>query len=152
MAATATARKPASRLDTTGRFTDDEVAAMKARARELRSAKSGKIDGETDLLSRIAEMPPADRKRAETVHAIIKKAAPQLESKTWYGMPAYALNGSVVCFFQSAAKFKSRFAMLGFSDKAKLDDGTMWPVYYALTTITAADEKRIADLVATAAG
>jgi uncharacterized protein YdhG (YjbR/CyaY superfamily) len=123
-------------------FTADERAAMKERARE---AKSGSREG--DLLAKIAEMPPADRALAERIHAIVEETAPELRSRTWYGMPAYAKDGDVVCFFQPAQKFKSRYCTLGFSDKASLDDGAMWPVAFALREMTADDEARIAALV-----
>jgi uncharacterized protein YdhG (YjbR/CyaY superfamily) len=126
-------------------FTDDERAAMKERAKEL---KAGKADGDADVLAKIAEMTPADRAMAERVHAIVKASAPDLEPRTWYGMPAYAnKDGKVVCHFQPAQKFKTRYATLGFSDKASLDDGDMWPVAYALKELTADDEARIAMLV-----
>ncbi|HEX8122047.1 MAG TPA: DUF1801 domain-containing protein [Solirubrobacteraceae bacterium] len=126
-------------------FTDDERAAMKERAQELK--REGKGDGESDVLAKIAEMPDTDRAMAERLHALVKETAPELTSRTWYGMPAYAKDGKVVCFFQSAHKFKARYAMLGFSDKANLDDGNMWPAYYALKELTAAEEKKIAALV-----
>jgi uncharacterized protein YdhG (YjbR/CyaY superfamily) len=127
-------------------FTDEERAAMKERAQELKRA--GKADGESDVLEKIAEMPAPDREKAERLHAIVKAAAPDLAPKTWYGMPAYAKkDGKVVCFFQSAAKFKSRYATLGFSDTANLDDGAMWPTYFALKELTAAEEARIVALV-----
>src|SRR6476659_8516827 len=118
-------------------FTDEERAAMKERARELKTAarrgpRAGKADGETDVLAKIAEMPKPDRAKAERLHTIIKSSAPALSPRTWYGMPAYAKDGEVVCFFQSARKFKARYAMFGFSDKANLDDDTMWPVAFAL--------------------
>jgi len=133
-------------------FTDEELAAMKERGRELKSAErrvrqAGKADGESDVLAKIAEMPESDRALAERLHAIIKAAAPDLSPRTWYGMPAYAKDGKLVCHFQSAQKFKTRYATLGFSDQANLDDGTMWPTAFALTKLTAADEARIADLV-----
>ncbi|HZU77769.1 MAG TPA: DUF1801 domain-containing protein [Dehalococcoidia bacterium] len=133
-------------------FTAEERAAMKERARELkatarRGPRADKADGESDLLAKIAEMREPDRALAERLHAIIKAHAPALESRTWYGMPAYAKDGSVVCFFQCAQKFNSRYAMLGFSDKAHLDEGSMWPTYFALKELTAADEARIAALV-----
>jgi uncharacterized protein YdhG (YjbR/CyaY superfamily) len=133
-------------------FSDEERAAMKERAQELKAAarrgpRAGKVDGESDVLAKIAEMPGPDRAMAERLHAIIKAAAPDLSPRTWYGMPAYARDGNVVCFFQSAHKFKSRYATLGFSDKANLDEGAMWPISYALTELTAADEARIAALV-----
>jgi uncharacterized protein YdhG (YjbR/CyaY superfamily) len=125
-------------------FTKEERAAMKERARE---AKTGKADGESNVLEKIAEMPKADRVMAERLHALMKKSAPELSPRTWYGMPAYAKDGKVVCFFQSAAKFKSRYATLGFSDKADLDDGAMWPTSFALKELTAAEEKKIGALV-----
>jgi|SRR5947209_16535994 len=125
-----------------GGFTADERAAMKERAQELKQAA-----GESEVLAKIAELPESDRVIAERIHAIIKETAPELSTRTWYGMPAYARDGNVVCFFQSAEKFKSRYAMLGFSDKANLDDGTMWPTYFALRELTTEDEKRIAALV-----
>lgn len=125
-------------------FTAEERAAMKERAKE---AKAGKADGESDVLEKIAEMQEPDRAMAERLHALIKASAPDLAPKTWYGMPAYAKDGAVVCFFQPAQKFKSRYATLGFSDKANLDDGAMWPTSYALKELTAADEERIGALV-----
>jgi uncharacterized protein YdhG (YjbR/CyaY superfamily) len=130
-------------------FSDDERAAMKERAKELKAeARRGKkADGEADLLAKIAEMPQPDRAMAERIHAIVKAAAPDLSPKTWYGMPAYAKDGKVVCFFQNAGKFKSRYSTLGFSDEANLDDGAMWPTYFALKKLSAADEARIAALV-----
>jgi uncharacterized protein YdhG (YjbR/CyaY superfamily) len=127
-------------------FTDEERAAMKERAQELK-AEARKADGESALLAKIAEMPEPDRAMGERLHAIIKASAPALSPKTWYGMPAYAKDGKVVCFFQSAHKFKSRYATLGFSDEANLDEGAMWPTAFALTEFTAADEARIAALV-----
>jgi uncharacterized protein YdhG (YjbR/CyaY superfamily) len=134
-------------------FTDEERAAMRARAQELKAApRRGKADGEGDVLAKIAEMTGQDRALAERVHAIVKATAPGLSPRTWYGMPAYAKDGNVVCFFQSAQKFKSRYAMLGFSDKANLDEGTMWPTYYALTEPTAGVEARITALIKTAVG
>jgi uncharacterized protein YdhG (YjbR/CyaY superfamily) len=137
-------QKPAK--STTGKassgFTAEERAAMRATAKERKAAA-----GESDLLARIAEMPEADRVMAERVHAIITASAPELSPKTWYGMPAYAKDGNVVCFFRSADKFKSRYATLGFSDKANLDDGAMWPTDFALKELTAADEARIEALV-----
>jgi uncharacterized protein YdhG (YjbR/CyaY superfamily) len=119
---------------------------MKERARELRSASSA-ADGESELLAKIAEMQPVDRALGERIHAIVKAAAPELAPRTWYGMPAYAKDGRVVCFFQSGQKFKTRYATLGFSDKANLDDGVMWPNSYALKELTAAEEARITELV-----
>ena len=132
-------------------FTDEERAAMRDRAQELKAApRRGKADGEGDVLAKIAEMTGQDRALAERVHAIVKATAPGLSPRTWYGMPAYAKEGNVVCFFQSAQKFKSRYAMLGFSDKANLDEGTMWPTYYALTEPTPDVEARITALIKTA--
>ena len=131
-------------------FTDDEKAAMKERAQELKAeARRGKkdADGEKDVLAKIAEMQGSDRAMAERLHAIVKASAPDLSPKTWYGMPAYAKGGKVVCFFQSAQKFKSRYATVGFSDQANLDEGAMWPTSFALKELTAADEARIAELV-----
>src|SRR6476660_4646906 len=130
-------------------FTAEERAAMKERAKELKSEKS-KADGESDVLAKIAEMPKADRVMAERLHAIVKATAPDLTPRTWYGMPAYAKDGKVVCFFQSAQKFKSRYATLGFSDKANLDKGVMWPTSFALKELTPAEEKKIAALVKSA--
>jgi len=131
-------------------FTDDERAAMKERAKELKAearANKGKADGESDVLAKIAEMPEPDRAMASRLHAIIKASAPDLAPKTWYGMPAYARDGKVVCFFQSAQKFNARYATLGFSDTANLDDGAMWPTSFALKELTADDEARISALV-----
>ena len=134
-------------------FTPEERAAMKERAREVKAGgRAGKADGESEVLAKIAEMPKADRDMAERIHAIVRAAAPDLSPRTWYGMPAYARDGKVVCFFRSAQKFKTRYATLGFSDKANLDEGTMWPTDFALTKLTAADEKRIAELVRRAVG
>ena len=131
-------------------FTDEERAAMKARGQELKAearASKGQADGERDLLAKIAEMPEPDRAVAERLHAIIKATAPVLSPKTWYGMPAYAKDGKVVCFFKIADKFKSRYATFGFEEAANLDEGTMWPTSFALTKLTADDEARIAALV-----
>ena len=141
-------RKPTQRTadKASGGFTDEERAAMKERVQELKAAMN-KADGESDLLAKIAEMPEPDRSMAERLHAIIKASAPALTSRTWYGMPAYAKDGNVVCFFQSAQKFRSRYATLGFSDKANLDDGSMWPTAFALKELTATEEARIAALV-----
>ncbi len=125
-------------------FTDEERAAMKDRVQEL---KADKADGESAVLAKIATMEEPDRAMAKRLHAIIKASVPALSPTTWYGMPAYAKDGKVVCFFQSAQKFKSRYATLGFSDKANLDDGTVWPVAFALKQLTAADEARISGLV-----
>jgi len=129
-------------------FTEEERAAMRERAKEQRrSRRASKADGERDVLEKIAEMDEPDRSMAERIHAIIKESAPDLTPRTWYGMPAYAKNGSVVCFFQSAGKFKTRYATLGFNDSANLDDGTMWPTAYALKELTPAAEERIRELV-----
>jgi uncharacterized protein YdhG (YjbR/CyaY superfamily) len=142
-------KKPATK--STG-FTAEERAAMKERAQELkaearRGRGGGKADGEADLLAKIAEMQGPDRDMAERLHAIITASAPSLSPKTWYGMPAYAKDGKVVCFFQSAEKFKARYATFGFNDAANLDDGDMWPTSFALKALTAAEESRIAALV-----
>ena len=149
-------RKPAknatqhSAKRTTGKaskgFTDEERAAMRERAQELKAA-GAKADGESDVLAKIAEMPKPDRAMAERLYAIIKASAPALSPRTWYGMPAYAKDGDVVCFFQSAQKFKARYATFGFSDKANLDEGAMWPTSFALKKLTAAEEKKIGALV-----
>jgi uncharacterized protein YdhG (YjbR/CyaY superfamily) len=132
-------------------FTDEERAAMQERARELKAearASKNKADGESEVLAKIAEMPEADRILAERIHAIVKASAPALSPKTWYGMPAYAnKDGKIVCFFQSAAKFNSRYATLGFQHEANLDEGGMWPVAFALVELNAAEEARISALV-----
>jgi uncharacterized protein YdhG (YjbR/CyaY superfamily) len=149
------AKKTAKRKtprDTSSRgFTAEERAAMKERARELKAEERGKKDraaGERDLLAKIAEMPEPDRSMAERIHAVIKAGAPQLAPRTWYGMPAYAnQDGKVVCFFTPAAKFKERYATLGFNATANLDEGAMWPTSWALTELTAEAEARIAELV-----
>jgi uncharacterized protein YdhG (YjbR/CyaY superfamily) len=135
-----------------GGFTDAERAAVKERAQELkaearRGPRGDKADGESAVLAKIAEMPEPDRAMAERLHAIIKASAPALSPKTWYGMPAYAKEGKVVCYFQSAQKFKSRYATFGFSDKANLDEGAMWPTTFALTELTSTEEARISALV-----
>ena len=127
-------------------FTDEERAAMKERAQELKAEKD-KADGESAVLAKIAEMQGPDRAMAKRLHAIIKASAPALAPKTWYGMPAYAKDGKVVCFFQSAKKFKSRYATVGFSDEANLDKGAMWPTSFALKELTAAEEAKIGALV-----
>ncbi len=127
-------------------FTDDERDAMKDRVQEMKVA-AHKADGESEVLAKIAEMRVADRAMAKRLHVIIKASAPALSPRTWYGMPAYAKDGKVVCFFQSAQKFKTRYATLGFSDAANLDEGAMWPNAFALTKLTAADEARIGALV-----
>ncbi|MFB2598627.1 iron chaperone [Herbiconiux sp. P17] len=133
-------------------FTEEEREAMKERAKELktaarRPARSNKVDGLTDLLEKIAEMPDEDRAIAERVHAVIMASGPDLEPRTWYGQPAYAKDGQVVCFFQSASKFKTRYSTLGFNEAAKLDDGPMWPTSFALVDITPGVENQIAALV-----
>ncbi|MBX6382876.1 MAG: DUF1801 domain-containing protein [Microbispora sp.] len=131
-----------------GAFTEEERAAMKERAKELKSARRGaKADMESEVLAKIAEMPEPDRVIAERLHAVIKATVPTLTSKLWYGMPAYVHNGKMICFFQPAAKFKARYATLGFSDAANLDDGAMWPASYALTELNADVEERIKALV-----
>jgi uncharacterized protein YdhG (YjbR/CyaY superfamily) len=127
-------------------FTAEERAAMKERARELKASAS-KADGERDVLAKIAEMPKTDRAMAKRLHAIVKASAPELAPKTWYGMPAYAKDGKVVCFFQSAEKFNTRYATFGFNDVANLDEGALWPVAFALKELTAAAEATIAALV-----
>jgi uncharacterized protein YdhG (YjbR/CyaY superfamily) len=151
-------RKPAkkSTKSTTGKaskgFTEEERDAMRERARELkadarRGPGAGKADGEDAVLEKIAAMPAPDRTMAERLHAIVKASAPALSPRTWYGMPAYAKDGNVICFFQSAQKFKARYATLGFSDKANLDEGSMWPTSFALKELNADDEARIGALV-----
>jgi uncharacterized protein YdhG (YjbR/CyaY superfamily) len=155
-------RKPAekgtqkSAKSTTGKaykgFTEEERDAMRERAQELKTAarrgpRADKADGESAVLAKIAEMPEPDRAMAKRLHAIIKASAPALSPKTWYGMPAYAKDGKVVCYFQSAQKFKSRYATLGFNDAANLDEGAMWPTSFALTKLTATEEARISALV-----
>jgi uncharacterized protein YdhG (YjbR/CyaY superfamily) len=133
-------------------LTAEERAAMKERMRELKAGTRGKDDGERDVLAKIAEMAEPDRAMAQRLHAIVLETAPQLVPRTWYGMPAYSLDGNVLCFFQSASKFKARYATFGFNNKAKLDDGPMWPTAFALTELTPAVEKNIAALVKKAAG
>jgi len=133
-------------------FTGDERAAMKERAQELKAAarrgpRAAKTDGESEVLAKIAEMPEPDRAIGERLHAVIKASAPALSPRLWYGMPAYAKDGKVVCFFQPAQKFNTRYATLGFNDTANLDDGAMWPTAFALTELTAGDEARIGALV-----
>ncbi|MFI0241820.1 iron chaperone [Streptomyces sp. NPDC016845] len=137
-------------------FTAEEREAMKDRAKEVKSARrakgGAKADTEPEVLAKIAEMDDADRVLAEKIHEIVRAAAPGLRPKLWYGMPAYARDGKIVCHFQCAGKFKSKYATLGFSDQAALDDGTMWPTAFALTKLSADDEKRIRELVRRAAG
>ncbi len=147
-------KKPIESAPTTGessqRFSDEERAAMKERARELKSearAKQNEAEGESAVLARIAELSEKDRIMAERLHTIIKVNAPTLSPKLWYGMPAYTKNGKIICFFQSAAKFKTRYATLGFNDAANLDEGGFWPVAYALKELTATEEAKIAALV-----
>jgi uncharacterized protein YdhG (YjbR/CyaY superfamily) len=147
-------KKSAKSTTATGKtydgFTDEERGAMKERAKELKAearADKDRAEGERAVLAKIAEMPEPDRVLAERLHAIVKASAPALSPKTWYGMPAYAKDGKIVCFFTSADKFKSRYATFGFNDAANLDDGTMWPTSFALTELTAADEARIGALV-----
>ncbi|MDQ3994737.1 MAG: DUF1801 domain-containing protein [Actinomycetota bacterium] len=156
MSAKKATQKSAKRTTASGktskRFTDEERAAMKERAQELKAdqdlkAEARRADGEKALLAKVAEMPEPDRVLAEGIHAIVKESAPDLAPKTWYGMPAYAKDGKVVCYFQSAAKFKSRYATLGFNDTANLDDGVMWPTSFALTELTATEEATISALV-----
>jgi uncharacterized protein YdhG (YjbR/CyaY superfamily) len=148
-AGSSTAR--AERPRTSATFSDAERAAMRERARELK-AEGGKGDGEAALLAKIAEMPEPDRSMATRLHALITKLAPSLAPRTWYGMPAYARDGKVLCFFQSGSKFKTRYATFGFSDAAALDEGNMWPTAFALTALTPEVEKRIVELVKRAAG
>ena len=152
-----TARKPAT--STTSKksngFTAEERAAMKERARELKAEAKGaraREEGERDVLAKLKEMKGSDRAMGERIHEIVKASAPDLVPRTWYGMPAYAKDGKVVCFYRSAAKFKSRYATLGFSDQANLDDGAMWPTDFALKEITAAEEAKIEKLVKRAVG
>lgn len=154
----AEARKTTKRTaEKTENFSAEERAAMKERAKEARAAArrgtaaEKAAAAEAEVLAKIAEMPESDRVLAERIHAIVKANAPELAPKTWYGMPAYARDGKIVCFFQSADKFKARYATLGFNDPANLDDGSMWPTAFALTKLTAADEARIAALVKQAA-
>jgi uncharacterized protein YdhG (YjbR/CyaY superfamily) len=149
-----TSTKKTATGKTSGAFSAEERAAMKARAQEQKAearANKNKADGERDLLEAIAGMKGRDRAMAKRVHAIVTASAPELWPKTWYGMPAYARDGKVVCFFQDAAKFKARYATLGFNDAANLDEGAMWPVAYALMELTATEEKKIAALVKKAA-
>jgi uncharacterized protein YdhG (YjbR/CyaY superfamily) len=157
MSPTKRSRTPARNAAAVGQeksagFTDEERAAMKERALELkaearRGARADKAGGEGDVLAKIAELPEPDRVMARRLHDIIKASAPVLSPRTWYGMPAYAREGKVVCFFQGAQKFKARYATLGFSDEAKLDEGAMWPTSFALRELTAAEEARISALV-----
>jgi hypothetical protein len=132
-------------------LTSDEKAAMRELVRERKVALS-KADAEKECLAKIAEMPPSDRAMAKKIHALIKTHAPMLDAKTWYGMPAYHRDGAIICFFQSASKFKARYATLGFTDKAKIDSGNVFPTYFGLTKLTPADETKIASLVKKAVG
>jgi len=144
--------KRATRRNTSAEvWTDEERAAMQEHAREMKTASrrggDRKADGEAEVLAKIAEMPPADRAMAERLHAVVRENAPVLAPRTWYGMPAYARDGKVVCFFQPADKFKARYATFGFNDDARLDEGTMWATSFALTALTPDDEARIGQLV-----
>ncbi|HSS60675.1 MAG TPA: DUF1801 domain-containing protein [Candidatus Limnocylindrales bacterium] len=141
--------KPAKSTGATAKFTDEELGAMKQRVKEL---KAGKTDGESEVLEKIAAMAAPDRAMAERLHAIIKASAPDLSPKLWYGMPAYARDGKLICHFQDAKKFKTRYATLGFSDQAKLDDGGLWPVAFALKELTGAEEAKIRALLKKAVG
>ncbi len=145
--------------DASGKWTDDEIDAMKEHAKELKTAKrrsaaaaDAAAEGEADVLAKIKEMPGPDRVLAERIHAIVKSSAPELASRTWYGMPAYTKGGKVVCFFKAASKFNGRYATFGFEEQAALDDGEMWPTSWALEKLTPAGEKLIAELVKKAAG
>ena len=144
-------KKTTQKSSTTAKgFTPAERAAMRERARELKAeerANKSRADGERDVLAKIAEMPEPDRAKAERLHAIVTASAPALSPRTWYGMPAYAKDGKVVCFFQSAQKFDSRYATFGFSDQANLDEGAVWPTSFAVKELTAADEARLGALV-----
>jgi uncharacterized protein YdhG (YjbR/CyaY superfamily) len=140
-----------SKKQPAGKFSAEERAAMKERQRELKAQAAG-ADGEAEVLAKIAEMPQPDRAIAERIHAIVKAVAPELTPRTWYGMPAYARDGQVVCFFQSGAKYKARYCTFGLTDKAKLDDGAMWPTGFALTEMTAEVADAITRLVRKAAG
>jgi uncharacterized protein YdhG (YjbR/CyaY superfamily) len=143
-------QRTGSAATTSATWTDDEKEAMKARARELKAeARRGaeKADGEKDLLAKVAEMPESDRVMAERIHAVVMASAPELSPKTWYGMPAYAKDGKVVCFFKAASKFDTRYATLGFEEAAMIDDGDFWPTSYGLTRMTPAIEKQIGELV-----
>ena len=142
-----TAKTTPAQSEKPNAFTAEERAAMKERNRELKAARAGRVDGDSEVLAKIAEMTEPDRAMAERLHAIIKASAPGLSPRTWYGMPAYAKDGKVVCFFRPAQKFKTRYATFGFSDKANLDEGAMWATDFALKGLTDADEARIATLV-----
>jgi hypothetical protein len=147
---TKSAKRTTGRTTTSEVWTDEERAAMKEHAKDMKAAaKRGQAakDGDADIRAKIAEMPDSDRVMAERIHAIVRETAPDLVPRTWYGMPAYARDGKIVCFFQAADKFKARYATFGFNDDAKLDEGSMWPTSWALTKLTAADEARITELV-----
>ena len=145
-----TAGKKAAPAKSAQTFSKDERDAMKERAKEAKAEALG-IDGEAEVLAKIAEMKEPDKRLATKIHALVKKHAPELVSKTWYGMPAYAKDGKTICFFQPAGKFKSRYSTLGFSDNARLDDSNMWPAAFAILKLTPADEARIGELIKTAA-
>ena len=152
MAEKKTAKKTAAKrtADNAGKFTADERAAMRERAAELKAQARGKAtreEGERDILAKIKTMPEPDKSMAKRIHDIVSETAPDLVPRTWYGMPAYSKDGDVLCFFQAASKFKSRYAMFGFSDKANLDEGNIWPTYYALSKLTDVEEKKLAALV-----
>jgi uncharacterized protein YdhG (YjbR/CyaY superfamily) len=148
--------KRAAPAETGSGFTDDEKLAMKERARELKAAsrrgEDDRKEGEREVLAKIAQMAEPDRSMARRIHDLVTSSAPELTPRTWYGMPAYAKDGNVICFFQNAGKFKARYSTLGFNDKAKLDEGTMWPTGFAITRLTPADEARIVALVRRAVG
>lgn len=147
--------KTTETTSTSAAFTDEERAAMKERSKEVKGARRGKATREEDtqdVLDKIAELPEHDRRLAERVHAIVTETVPDVWPKTWYGQPAYAIGGKTFCFFQPSSKFKTRYSTLGFNDPAQLDDGTMWPVAFAIVDLTAEDEERIRELVKKAAG
>ncbi|HLT61256.1 MAG TPA: hypothetical protein VK020_08695 [Microlunatus sp.] len=147
----ATTRKTTKSTAAYDGFTAEEREAMKEHAEELKKART-RSDPEADVLQKIAEMPENDRVIAERIHGLVKEVAPHLRPRTWYGQPAYAKDGKVVCFFQAAAKFRTRYATLGFNDAAALDDGNLWPTAFAVTKLTAAEERKIAELIKRAAG
>jgi uncharacterized protein YdhG (YjbR/CyaY superfamily) len=143
-----TTKGAAKRTEANDTWTAEEKAAMQEHARDMKRARGKKVDGEADLQAKIAEMPPEDRKLAQRIDALVKATAPELTSRTWYGMPAYNKDGKLICFFQSAAKFKARYATFGFEEHAKIDDGTMWPTSFAITTdFSEADEERLRQLI-----
>ena len=146
-------KKAVKRTEDTQVWTDEERAAMQEHAKDMKAKRSGKkVDGEADILAKIAEMPESDRVMAERIHAIVKETVPELTPRTWYGMPAYSKDGKLVCFFQAAAKFKARYATFGFEENAKIDEGSMWPTSWALTKLTSADAAKIGALVKKAVG